>query len=258
MHTDNKPQYNSWIRVRKLLILLVIDFCLFITLLVIDNLVLQLVLFIMIAIFSYILVIVGGSYYYFTRKNYQNIIHQHIVEQVKGRTTSPTRILDIGAGSGSLAIKLAKAYPQVNILAIDYWGEEWEYSQSLCEKNAIAEGVQAIEFIKASASDLPFETQTMDAITSCLTFHEVKDTNDIYLVLSEANRTLAVNGYYVYLDLFLDPKIYPNLDSNLNNILGHNYQLTALSDVIELPQLLKHSKVLGNAAILVGQKESNH
>ncbi len=212
----------------------------------------------MFAIFSYILVIVGGSYYYFTRKNYQNIIHQQIVQQVKNTATCPKRILDIGAGSGSLAIKLAKAYPNANISAIDYWGADWEYSQELCEQNAFVENVQSIEFIKASASDLPFENQTMDVTTSCLTFHEVKDTNNIYQVIVEANRTLTQDGQFVYLDLFLDKKLYPNLEPNLNKVLGHSYQLIPLDDVIELPRLLKHSKVLGNAAILIGQKETNY
>lgn len=46
------------------------------------------------------------------------------------------KILDIGSGNGVLAITLAQRHPEVEVVAIDYWGEDWEYSKSACEKNA--------------------------------------------------------------------------------------------------------------------------
>ena len=50
------------------------------------------------------------------------------------------KILDIGTGSGSLIIKLAKTFPKSFLTGIDYWGGNWEYSKAQCQQNAEIEG----------------------------------------------------------------------------------------------------------------------
>lgn len=50
------------------------------------------------------------------------------------------KILDIGTGSGSLIIKLAKNFPKSFLTGIDYWGGNWEYSKAKCQQNAEIEG----------------------------------------------------------------------------------------------------------------------
>lgn len=58
----------------------------------------------------------------------------------------PLRILDIGTGSGNLAIAFAKEFPQASILAIDTSEEALTYAK----ENAITNDVQSqIEFIKS-------------------------------------------------------------------------------------------------------------
>jgi len=44
------------------------------------------------------------------------------------------QILDIGCGSASLTIALAKKYKGAQVIGIDYWGKQWEYSKKVCEK----------------------------------------------------------------------------------------------------------------------------
>ena len=74
----------------------------------------------------------------------------------------------------------------MSLVGIDYWGDDWEYSKDICEKNAEYEGVSdRISFIKASASKLPFDDNEFDVVVSCLTFHEVKDENDKIKVFKE-------------------------------------------------------------------------
>lgn len=62
------------------------------------------------------------------------------------------KMLDIGTGSGSLIIKLAKAFPESQLTGIDYWGSDWEYSEAQCRRNAELEGVsKRVTFLKAAA-----------------------------------------------------------------------------------------------------------
>lgn len=74
----------------------------------------------------------GGK---FQEKVY-NLIIQSLGTTVKGR------ILDIGSGNGVLAVKLAQQLDEAEVIGMDYWGEDGEYSKSVCEKNAQIGGVE--------------------------------------------------------------------------------------------------------------------
>jgi ubiquinone/menaquinone biosynthesis C-methylase UbiE len=65
-----------------------------------------------------------------------------------------------------------------------------------------------IDFLKASAAELPFNDGEFEIIVSCLTFHEVKDRKNKTEVIKEALRVLKPGGEFVFLDLFKDEKIF--------------------------------------------------
>ncbi|MBI2340115.1 MAG: peptide chain release factor N(5)-glutamine methyltransferase [Deltaproteobacteria bacterium] len=74
-----------------------------------------------------------------------------LVETVEGRRSkiedgrSKIEILDVGTGSGNLAITLAKVFPNAKVTAIDVSEDALKYAK----ENAVANGVQSrIEFIK--------------------------------------------------------------------------------------------------------------
>ncbi|MEH7515430.1 class I SAM-dependent methyltransferase [Gottfriedia acidiceleris] len=167
-------------------------------------------------------------------------------------------ILDIGTGSGSLIIKLAKAFPAAVLTGIDYWGDNWEYSKAQCQQNAEIEGVShQIHFQKASASELPFNENEFDIIVSCLTFHEVKDRSNKIDVIKEALRVLKPGGKFAFLDLFMDEKIFGDENELLNDLKKYGISelnSSKLDKEIKLPKFLLNKKVLGNAVILSGRK----
>lgn len=54
---------------------------------------------------------------------------------------SDGKILEVGCGSGALAIRAALTWPKAKVIGVDYWGTVYNYSKVLCEKNAASEGV---------------------------------------------------------------------------------------------------------------------
>lgn len=252
----DKPKYRTWIRVKKAAIFACITIVfLFITFLPI-NFYFRILSGVLSLPFAYITFILTYSIYQFSPigGDYQSKIHELIAQKISVQG----KILDIGTGSGSLITKVAKKFPESQLTGIDYWGENWEYSREQCVRNAALEGVASqIHFLKASASSLPFRDGTFDVVASCLTFHEVQDTEDKNEVIVEALRVLKSGGQFVFMDLFMDEKIFDKEDRLLENFVKNDvYELNKfmLAEEINLPKILLNKKVLGNAVVISGRK----
>lgn len=255
---NGKPVYKTWIRVKKIIIFSLISVFLILISISPINSLLRISAGILSLPFIYILFIITYSYYQFSEfgGNYQFKIHNMLVNKINHKGNC--KVLDIGAGSGSLITKLAKVLPELSLIGIDYWGDDWEYSKKICETNAKYEGVSdRVTFIKASASKLPFDDNEFDVVVSCLTFHEVKDENDKIKVLNEALRVIKKGGEFVFLDLFLDENIFGKNDKffkEINSFRLSEIKIERLENIIDLPFILLNKKVLGNAVVISGIK----
>ena len=143
-----------------------------------------------------VLVLIEAIYMYvchetfaFGKGNMMAGVHQHLVDHLEwdGEGT----LLDIGCGAAALTVRCAKAFPNSQITAMDYWGVEWNYAKEQCEKNARLEGVEnRITFQKGDAAKLEFEDGTFDAAVSNFVFHEVRTAKDKRKVVKEALRVV--------------------------------------------------------------------
>ena len=69
--------------------------------------------------------------------------------------------LDVGCGSGALAIAIAKRNPKAKVTGIDRWGKEYaSFNKPLCENNALVEGVENVSFRQGDATYLDFQDET--------------------------------------------------------------------------------------------------
>lgn len=166
-------------------------------------------------------------------------------------------LLDIGCGSGAMAIKASKKFPNAMIVGVDYWGIEWDFAQEQCIRNAQVEGVEKrITFQKEDASKLTFSDNIFDAAVSNFVFHEVKTQPDKIALIQEALRVIKPGGSFSFQDIFFSKSHYPDL-KNLIAVLSSevselHFVDTRKNDVV--PKFLRTPMVAGNMGLIYGIK----
>jgi SAM-dependent methyltransferase len=166
------------------------------------------------------------------------------------------RAIDIGCGNGPLAVAVAQSFPDSYVTGVDFWGKSWEYSQRMCEENAALEGVGArLDFVKASASALPFPDGAFDAAVSNLCFHEVRDARDKREVVREALRVVKPGGAFAFQDLFGLKGAYGEIDDLLATIRGWGVARVEFADTSAsefIPGALRLPFMVGTIGMLHG------
>jgi SAM-dependent methyltransferase len=198
------------------------------------------------------------SYVMFSQKGgrFQEKVYNLIIQSLGITVTG--RILDIGSGNGVLAVKLAQQHGEAEVIGMDYWGKDWEYSKSVCEKNAqIGKVGNRVRFQKGDAAALEFANDTFDGAISNLTFHEVQSVSDKRDVVREALRIVKPNGRFAFVDYFYDAKYYgkaSEFEEYLKGLKLSQFEYKPLRDMMAIPMLLKHPKILGKVGIVYGRK----
>ncbi len=134
-------------------------------------------------------------------------ISRKIIERIANNiANSDGNILDVGCGSGALAIAVAKSNPGAKVCGCDLWsGAYGSFTKSLCESNAEAEGVDNISFEPGDARKLPFEDGVFDWIVSNYVYHNIP-SSDRGAILLESLRTVKKGGSFCIHDVFSKAK----------------------------------------------------
>ena len=115
------------------------------------------------------------------------------------------RVLDIGTGRGRTAVKIAKRFPEAQVIGVDTWAKPWALwgqTKAGAERNAMIENVSdRCTFQYGNALDLPFQDGEFQLVVSTFAFHEVR-VPDRTLLLKEVVRVLAPGGRFLICDLF--------------------------------------------------------
>ena len=167
-------------------------------------------------------------------------------------------ILDIGSGNGVLAVKAALHNREADVIGVDYWGADWEYSKRVCNENArLARVHERVHFQKGDAATLEFPPNTFDGAISNLTFHEVRSVADKRAVLQEALRVVKTGGSFAFVDYFYEPKYYGEgsaFDGFLDSLGLAQLEYKPLHEMMAVPLLLRHPRILGRVGLMIGRK----
>ncbi|SDM47978.1 methyltransferase domain-containing protein [Lachnospira pectinoschiza] len=165
-------------------------------------------------------------------------------------------ILDVGCGSGALAIAVAKNNPDANIFGVDRWGREYAaFSKALCEENARIEGVANTCFIEGNAVRLLYEDERFDAIVSNYVYHNITGVNKQELIL-ESLRTLKKGGTFVIHDV-MSKRRFGNMEGFAKKLKAIGYQdvrLIRTDDGLFMTKAEARLYGLTGSTILIGIK----
>jgi ubiquinone/menaquinone biosynthesis C-methylase UbiE len=140
----------------------------------------------------------GWSYLMYRAFDYngKRQMSRRIIEGISDYVSLPEdgNCLDVGCGSGALAIAIAKRNPKAHVTGIDRWGKEYaSFNKELCESNARAEGVSNIRFQQGDVGALTFADNTFDIVLSLNGFHAFPDKEAAY---RETYRVLKPGGTF--------------------------------------------------------------
>ncbi|MDQ7033119.1 MAG: methyltransferase domain-containing protein [Desulfonauticus sp.] len=128
-------------------------------------------------------------------RKYLKVLHFGFLETIINFSPEKGLFLDIGTGTGHLAIELAKLCPDIHIIAVDLS----DNMLAVAQENAQKEGVhERIKFMKADAKKLPFEDQTFDCVYCHNMLHHISEPIEL---LREIKRVVKEDAAILIRDL---------------------------------------------------------
>ncbi len=143
------------------------------------------------------------------------------------------RILDLGVGTGTLAIQLKRRCPGANVVGVDID----EQVLALAERKATAAGV-TIELKNRSADDTGEPSDSFDRVVSSLMVHHLPTATKVSAV-KEVFRILRPGGKLLLVDFGPPPGVAGTL---LGRLLSNNYfEETGDNFAGRLPRMLEQA-----------------
>ena len=165
-------------------------------------------------------------------------------------------LLDVGCGSGALAIRAALTWRSAKVTGVDYWGAAYGYGLAMCEKNAAGEGVGSqCTFQHGDANRLDFPDESFDAVVSNYVYHNITGADKQKLLL-ETLRVLKKGGVFALNDE-MKPHMYGDMEAFAQRLRDMGYQDVRLIDTAKEAFGSRRRAalmMLGDSRLLVGRK----
>ena len=122
-------------------------------------------------------------------------VSKSFVSVVKKRGITSGKVLDLGTGTGLLAIELAREVPGVEITGLDLSDVVLELARDNVQKSKVS---LRVSFEKGDAEDMPFEDDAFGLVISSNTLHLINNPTRMF---NEIRRVLKPEGAFFISDL---------------------------------------------------------
>jgi cyclopropane fatty-acyl-phospholipid synthase-like methyltransferase len=175
----------------------------------------------------------------------------------QARVAAHQRILDLGCGTGTLAIMMKRTHPEAVIVGLD----ADETVLSIARTKVREAGVE-IELTQGNASNTPFPPQTFDRIVSSLVFHHLT-TADKRRALEAARSLLRAGGELHVADwgraqnplmrvAFLAVQLLDGFATTADNVRGRLPELMAEAGFVSVEETHREMTIFGTLSLYKG------
>ena len=127
-------------------------------------------------------------------KKWMRKVSKSFVSMAKKWGITEGRFLDVGTGTGLLAIEFAKSIPGVDVTGLDLSDVVLELARENFQKSKVP---LKVSFEKGDAEDIPLEDDTFDLVVSSNTLHLIKTPIRMF---DEIHRVLKPEGRFIISD----------------------------------------------------------
>lgn len=121
----------------------------------------------------------------------QGIVGEELVAMIKRLEVAPLKVLDVGSGTGAIALQTARIFPQTVIFGCDIALAMVKRAEE--KKNEA--GTNTLHLTVADAEVLPFRDLSFDLVVSNLTYQWL---NDLTIPFKEVSRILRPEGRFTF------------------------------------------------------------
>jgi ubiquinone/menaquinone biosynthesis C-methylase UbiE len=125
---------------------------------------------------------------------YMRLVSRSFLSVARKWGITDGRVLDVGTGTGAIAIVFAQALPGVQAVGLDLSDVALNLAGDNARKSEIP---HRITFEKGDAQDMPFEENTFDLVVSSNTLHLIKNPVKMF---DEVHRVLKPQGKFFISD----------------------------------------------------------